>query len=59
MSTNQIRAIRWIETRAAENTAHPEENAVTDYLIGLVRGDVKTAQAVVEGYDEPKVLRIG
>ncbi|SKA51234.1 hypothetical protein SAMN02745132_01582 [Enterovibrio nigricans DSM 22720] len=45
-------ALIWLENRASENTANPEENAVLDYLIGLVEADAKTAPVVVEAFGE-------
>ncbi|MDD1792535.1 hypothetical protein LRP50_05260 [Enterovibrio sp. ZSDZ42] len=48
MQETQRKAIEWLERRAAENTAHPEENAVLPYLIELVEKDAKTAQAADE-----------
>ncbi|WP_188008856.1 hypothetical protein [Grimontia hollisae] len=52
MSENYGKAISWLITRAAENTANPEDNAVLPYLIGLVEADAKTAPVDAEASDE-------
>lgn len=46
MGSNQELALQWLTDRAAENTAHPEENAVVDYLIKLVKLNARTAPIV-------------
>lgn len=48
MNIQHQRAITWIESRAAENTASPEDNAVLGYLIRLVEADAKKAPIVDE-----------
>ncbi|WP_157828341.1 hypothetical protein [Enterovibrio nigricans] len=52
MNVQYQQALIWLENRASENTANPEENAVLDYLIGLVEADAKTAPVVVEAFGE-------
>ncbi|MEI8594019.1 hypothetical protein [Photobacterium sp. Hal280] len=60
MNQKQEQALYWLQCRAAENTAIPEENdGVLEYLEQLVKRDIKKATTEIGEPGGGQALRTG